>query len=238
MKKLPLYFVVFLLSASNITNTEALTLNSNPSLDTSVDTEVDSNASGTDIDADTEASTNTSSANQDSTAGIKVTNSIKVERDDMEGASDNTEIIDSGSVLTSADLTMYARSIVLSDKNIKEVDFEKDKVEITYQKEGKVLGLFKTKYDIEAKVDSNGRIEVDYPWFAALIKGSNKPQVRQRMEEEVSLFLDKNTNATGEIELNASVEARLANLMHTILAEELSGGITQSGELNASTTNR
>jgi hypothetical protein len=238
MKKLPLYFVVFLLSASNIANTEALTLNPNPSLDTSVDAEVDSKASGTDIGVDAEGNANTSSTNQNSTAIIKVTDNIKVERDEIDGASDTTEIIDSGSVITSADLAVYARSIILSDKNIKEVNFEKDKVEITYQKEGKVIGLFKTKYDIEVKVDSNGRIEVDYPWFAALIKGSNKPKVRQRMEKEVSVFLDKNTNATGEIELNAAVEAKLANLIHTILVEELNGGMTQSVGLNASTTNR
>lgn len=236
MKKIPLYFGLLLAFGIYTQTISALTINPNPQLDgdTSVSTDInlsqDNSLGGSDANLNVNSSS-TGPINSNTSAEIK--ESIKVEREDMDDSSE-TVLINAESVNTNADLLIYAKSLVLSDINVEEVSFEKDEVNLGYEKEGKILGLFKIKYDIETKVNSDGKIEVDYPWYAVLTSGNQKIQVRERMEKEVSEFLDRNTNASGEIELNASVEARLANLIHTILVEELAGGVSVGTSENTS----
>ena len=175
----------------------------------------------TDIEVSTTATTSISPLN----ASGDVEGSIKVERNDID-RNEEVVLIDANVVKSSKDLELYAESILMTDSNVEEIKFEEDNLLFRYKQNGKVLGLFKVEYDIEVIINDEREIKVKYPWYAAFTTNSNKTEVRERMERDVGDLLDRNSNASGEIEINARVMAQISSLVHTILIEELDIDIT------------
>lgn len=187
-----------------------------------------SSSSNTSVDIETRAS-----AEVQSETAVSEGEEIKVGRNQISTEDEGSVVISAKAVLTNSDLRAYADSALRSDKNLEEVNFKSNRVEVKYKETGKFLALVPITFTVKAVANANGEVELNYPWYAFLTVDNE-----ERLETELKVAVDNalrartvgSVRAEGEVEspfFTASESAEVAGEMHAILKSGLVADISQ-----------
>jgi hypothetical protein len=106
-------------------------------------------------------SSTTGSTTASTTAGAGAT--LSLTRSDIKG--DKVMSRNAADVTTSNDLSDYARSLLSNDENIVKVESDADSVSIWYKEPAKFLGIVPLMVTVQATVNADGTVKIDYPWW-------------------------------------------------------------------------
>lgn len=168
----------------------------------------------------------TSEGTADSSASVEVSQSLRISRDSLASVSE-TEEVSSEAVLVNSDLRAYATTALRSDENLEEINFTDYEVSVHYKERGKFLALVPITFTAKATATADGRVELDYPWYAFLTL-DNQEKIKTELKVAVDNTLKAravgSVRAEGEVEnpsFTASESAEVATRMHVVLRSNL-----------------
>ena len=136
--------------------------------------------------------------------------SIVIDRSEI----DQNEIffVDEASVTTSAELDTYARSLIQSDPNIVRVSLDNENVSLWYRDRARLLGFIPVTVSARASIDSDGTVDVSYPWYSFLtIRNS------VGLESDLNMTAGSIARAEGGVVLSAPAQARVLNAARSVM---------------------
>ena len=195
--------------------------------DTSVDTKVD-------VKTEEGGKTETEKADSDTDkkedrgveteAGASVTVRTTVRASEVRDWSAEKKADVLGAVLAHAevrseeDLSNFAASVVINDKNIDSVEVEGDEIDVVYAFPAKFLGFIKTTIHahvtVAAKAGSEDRVKVKFPWLAFLYKVDENVK-SPALTEAITVQLQNQVQA--ETATDASVRADVLDVVSAAL---------------------
>lgn len=128
---------------------------------------------------------------------------IDKEKDEKEKHSTSTErSIDEDShadlpthMSTMNDLRLYTRSLEQEDRDIENVEMQDDHIVLAYRQPAKFLGLVPVSVIANVKVDAQGNVSVDYPWYTVL-SFKNDAKLKEELRLKVAEVIHSG-NAAG-----------------------------------------
>ncbi len=143
------------------------------------------------------------------------------------------------SVSTSADLKMYASSVMQDDENIEEMNFTKDVIELGYKGRGKLLSVFPVVLNLKAIANADGSVIVSYPWYSFLVV-KNKANLEAKLNAALKDALSARANASAQAAtsmdnagFSASEAAEIAVRMHAALRDAFNADVSATSSASS-----
>lgn len=127
-----------------------------------------------------------------------------------------------GEVSSEADLETFAAASINSDANLQGMEFSDEEIAVSYKQPGKILGFIPVLVTVEASLDAEGNIDLDYPWYQFIV-------VTDRAELESELQSEVGARAAGA-DLAAQSKAEIASRLHSALRENLAASAEVSAD--------
>jgi len=152
--------------------------------------------------------------------------SFSLTKEDAVGASLDAESagLAASAVVSGDDLSVFATSQMKRDSNIENIDVSGKEVRMEYRKDARFLGFIPASIKATAEVESNGDVEIDYPWYRFLFSVEGTSEAEAALEARVAELM-----ATAGGSFNAALEAAILEAMHMALAGSATadaGGLT------------
>lgn len=182
--------------------------------------------------ATTSASIGTSTGTSSGSGSVGVTpasgsEALVITRGDVEGQA--YEDVAASEVRTSADLDAYARAFVQGDENVSRVSAGADSVSLWYKDRARLLGFIPVTVSAEAKVTSDGTVEVSYPWYRFLTTYNG-----EGLESDLDSAAGSIARAEGGSELSASAQARVLAAMRAVMSAHYESNIEADADSTSS----
>lgn len=203
-------------------------------VDTGVDAEIDAGDVNADLDQDASATTTTDSSVDISTDVEAEVRSINLIRDQIDVSGEvSIEVTNPQEVDSEASLSAFASSTISADPNIEELVVTDDRIELTYEQQGRLLAFLPVTYSVTAIAHANGEVEVDYPWYTFLVS-DNSAEVEAQMESAVDVALAQDADTTADIRtvFTAEESAMVISEMQAVFQNNLQATSTSSGNVN------
>ncbi len=212
----------------------------NAALDANVNT---SNTGGSSANLNTNTQTHTQAEDR-STGSSAVSGSNTNGAVDMDAAGLGVDLttFDRGSVdLTAsadtsasnvradADLGAFAATSLRQDENLSSLGFAADRVEVTYREPARFLGFIPSSVNVRVSAQSDGSVEVSYPWYSFLM-ASDRSDIDASVKSEVASYMNSSAGASW----NASARAALASRIESVLRAHLASSISASSTAETS----
>ncbi len=167
------------------------------------------------VDLDTEVSGNLNTSTNTDTK-VKSNNSI------------NATVVSS-----SIDLDTYTRDLARDDEHVSNVDVKNDSVAVSYKEPARIFGLIPTEVTVTVIARNDGRVTVNYPWYAFL-SGKNSGSLKPGIQAHVGQLLktaevSSTSSTTVAAEMSPQVRVELIQAIHAALKEyRVNAGATAS----------
>lgn len=208
--------------------------------------EVDTSSDQTELDVDTGLQADLDTQETSTTSGsnilIESGTIISVTRAQVKGSSEEIINITPETVNSRESLQAFATSTVSADENIEALVITDEYVEITYKERGKLFAIMPITFDVTATAYADGRVEVDYPWYAFLM-ADNGAEVEAGIESAVSAVLngratttdatvggDANIQSRTGASLTAEEAAVVVARMHSVLRASFEANVAVNGD--------
>ncbi|HEY4489091.1 MAG TPA: hypothetical protein VJA87_01275 [Candidatus Paceibacterota bacterium] len=166
-------------------------------------------------DASVDVGNDTPVSSEDETDTSDTNISVSVSQDYAASASLDAESAErsASSVSTSKDLSVYATSKMKRDAMIESVVASNDRISLKYRKSARFLGIIPGSIRATVEVESDGSVDIDYPWYRFLFAVEGSDNAEAELEAQVRQIM---VDAHGT--LTARVEAELLDVMHSALS--------------------
>ena len=140
---------------------------------------------------------------------------FSVMRDDnME--KEKMEINSDTDVKSNADLSVFAKTMVKKDENVKNVEVDKDNVSMEYKAKVWFLGFIPFTTNATVNVENSGAVNVSYPWYTFLAS-TNKAEIETNVKFEITPVIKSSSNA----KLSTKAKAELLTKVQAVLRSDL-----------------
>ncbi len=148
---------------------------------------------------------------------------VNLERDMLGSDTEGEVMTSSEAVLTNADLRAYAQTALRGDEGLEAMSFTGETVEVRYKQQGRFLALVPITFNVKAVVDAEGKVDLNYPWYAFLTLDD-----QEKIKTELKIAVDNalraravgSVRAEGQAEnprFTAAESAEVAAQVHAIL---------------------
>lgn len=177
-----------------------------------------------DVNADVSAGatgTMRSDAQTGSSSGASAeVGSVVVTRASINSNTDTT-VSSAAAVSSSAELSAYASSVVKSDDNVSATSLSREAVSLAYKQRARLFGLFPVLITVTAKVEADGTIAIQYPWYSFLTT-----TVDASLRSSVETAIAPTASARTGGDLSASEQAQLLSELHSAMKSSLGASLT------------
>ncbi|MBY0473196.1 hypothetical protein K2Q00_02840 [Patescibacteria group bacterium] len=189
---------------------------SRTTLPVNVSTHIESEGSDDSISADSATTATVRGDNEDKSndsSGRKLEendNEIESEIEiDQESAHNASTTIDAPEhVSNRGELRSFLNHVIKADDRISDVRVSSSTIETHYQMPAKFLWTIPMNLTAKVSVDSNGSVNITYPWYAFLFA---------KHDSDLAAQLEQSAASTGTTTLSASAQAHLLNLLFSNL---------------------
>lgn len=195
-----------------------------------------STAVGTDTNATSEASSAENSrgsapanspASGNSNAGVRV---IHVTRADIDSDVTQLSVNSAVEVRADADLSGFIAAQMKRDENLSSVQASSGDVSVIYKSRAKLLGLIPVSVKTTVRVDSDGNVDIAYPWYSFLM-ATDRAALEAELSEHLDAALAANADAGGE---SAGASAQFSVDAQAVLVEKITAALEEAHNASAS----
>lgn len=126
----------------------------------------------------------------------------------LEVASENSVLLEARGVSTEADLRAFGLAAIESDKNLNSMSFDNEEVVVGYRGQGRFIGLLPVFLNVDVRVDQDGKVEFDYPWYGFLIAKDDadiEDEIRAEIEALIAARAEGGSTNTDRAQLAAAI---------------------------------
>lgn len=176
-------------------------------LELKTDVKVDTKA---DVNANVNANTNTN-ANDNENATANINNSVNANTNATLNANSNSMV---ANISTDDDLKVYTKSLKNEDKNVSKVEVTDNQILLAYRQPSKFLGFIPSMSTAYVKIDAQGNLSVDYPWYTFL---SVKDDEKLKADLQMQITAVNGTTTIAFSDLSVRSRAKIIQALHTAL---------------------
>lgn len=144
-------------------------------------------------------------------------------------AATTTGSVTAANVSSANDLSLYARSLIMSDSHVSKVETADDRVSVWYDEPAKFLGIVPVTVTVRSTVDAEGNVTLGYPWWYGLfVKDDNQAEFQADLSNTAGTIARGEATTT----LSSAAKARLVNAIQSIMKNRYD---TTSGTTSAET---
>jgi len=129
-------------------------------------------------------------------------------------------------VASGQDLENFARGILVSDENIKDIEVSDDEIEIEYRARGKLLGFiplsFSERITVRTTESEEERVRIRFPWFSFLLQADVSTDdiaraIGDELDKENVQFNPLATGGTVDVSAQANIFAQALQTISNVL---------------------
>lgn len=126
---------------------------------------------------------------------------------------------------TSDDLDLYMRLLEQEDKDVSKIEVQEDRILLAYRQPAKFLGFIPVSVIANVKVDAQGNVSVDYPWYT-ILSVKDDAKLKEELQLKMAEILGGGTGVSGTItstttiafsELSVRSRAKIIQAIHVAL---------------------
>lgn len=175
------------------------------------------------------------SGEADVVLGIPGAIEVVVTRSDVEGEGAVSASASPESVSVDTDVSGFVAAQVASDENVSKIESSAHRISVTYPQKARLFGFIPVTVDATATVLADGTVNVRYPWYAFLMV-TNQTALESEIESRVTSLnslsvRSVSAEADAELELAASVQAKLIDEVRTVMESTLTADVGGSVQL-------
>jgi hypothetical protein len=159
------------------------------------------------------------------------TDLLVVTRNDVSGGED-VDSPEISSVDTKVELESYARALIKNDENVRMVKMSSTEVSISHKARAKLLGFVPINAYVVSTIDSDGRLKIDYPWYA-LVAVIDKDQLEAELHVAAAAMVRQEATASTTSSLSLGSQARLLEELRGAMNRQLEKSLSAEGEVEA-----
>lgn len=126
----------------------------------------------------------------------------------FEVASERSILLRAGEVSNESELRAFGLAAMEEDDNLNSISFDNDEVTVNYRAQGRFIGLLPVFLNVDVRVDQEGEVEIDYPWYGFLIAKDGdvlEEEVRAEIEALVTSRAEGGWTNSDRAELAAAI---------------------------------
>jgi hypothetical protein len=200
-----MYKIATLVVLLGLTAQPALALNVTTGVDASIKAGTNAGAS-TSIESDTAVKSDTdATAASETAADISIGDVITITARDVESDT-GVAVRSSNDVDTKTELDSYARGVVKTNADIRDVVLSETEVAVSHKQSARLFGILPIKVYARTQVESDGTVAVKFPWYA--FASAKKAAIESRVATAVRASLP-NVSADASAKLSAQTQAEI-----------------------------
>ncbi len=191
---------------TSYTANSATAINTNANINAGVNINASATSSGNGTSSNKTVNINNNSSSSASVTpgrygGVEVNagnsgNIISIDRSSSEVTGGTKTNVTVDKVRTQADLKAFAASELRNDENFSSLDIDEGEITIKYKQPAKFLGFLSTKVNVVVEVNSDGTVDIKYPWYSFL-STTNKTDLEAAIEKAIASYTSTSLSVNG-----------------------------------------
>lgn len=113
------------------------------------------------------------------------------------------EVSSAVQVQSKAEFESFVRNLIYTDERVRKISSDEESVSLIYAEEGELLGFIPITLGVKTRVDAEGNVDVDYPWYSFLTTKASE-NLKTILEEEIEVYFAGNENEEVETSVSTS----------------------------------
>ncbi len=146
---------------------------------------------------------------------------------------DEKDLSESSQVKNSADLKLFASTLLKHDSLIKQIAISKENIGVDYKTHGRFLGFIPVSITAKTEINADGEVSVRYPWYGFLVYKKSKITDDALKTEVLAELGMKEGDGIISLDSTASARAKIVNAL-SMASQKLSGSVSADVSATAS----
>jgi hypothetical protein len=78
---------------------------------------------------------------------------------------------------------------VLENEKIEKIEATQTEVRLNYRAEMRLFGLIPVEREVEGRAQTNGTVEIDYPWYRFLSTTPDTPDIENQLQTSIEIMM-------------------------------------------------